>query len=281
MDTQTTPSPTLAELLDYPVHPFAKYFPMLAEDELVELAADIKANGLNQPLVVRREPRELVDGRNRLAACHKIGHEPAVEFFDGDDEDIGAFILGQNNNRRHSSKGQRAMAAAMISPPPQPGKKTSSKIEGVKDTMLSYARTVRRLAPELVMPVINGSIPLKDAYDKAKDREQAAQSVDARLEKLRGLRPDLAALVVEGTIGVEAAFAEIEDQARKERIIREEGKRAADQLTGIRTQVVSIKMAVQLGASGLLRQGDVAAVVEAANELQAMLAADKGGSNEA
>ena len=47
--------------------------------------------------------------------------------------------------------------------------------EHVTSTQLSYARAVRRLAPELVSPVISGALPLKDAYDKAKEREQAAR----------------------------------------------------------------------------------------------------------
>jgi ParB-like chromosome segregation protein Spo0J len=48
-------------------------FPMLADDELEELAADIK--GLLQRIVLDAEGRVL-DGRNRLAACEIAGVEP-------------------------------------------------------------------------------------------------------------------------------------------------------------------------------------------------------------
>ena len=43
---------------------------MMADDELAEPAADIKANGLREPLVIARVEDEtvLVDGRNRRAA---------------------------------------------------------------------------------------------------------------------------------------------------------------------------------------------------------------------
>ena len=57
------------------VHPVAALFPMLAGDELEELAADIKARGLLQPIVLDAEGR-ILDGRNRLAACKIAGVEP-------------------------------------------------------------------------------------------------------------------------------------------------------------------------------------------------------------
>jgi ParB-like chromosome segregation protein Spo0J len=57
------------------VHPVAALFPMRADDELDELAADIKERGLLQPVVLDAEGRVL-DGRNRLAACGKAGVKP-------------------------------------------------------------------------------------------------------------------------------------------------------------------------------------------------------------
>ena len=57
---------------------------MLADDELDELAADIKARGLLQPIVLDAEGRVL-DGRNRLAACKKAGVKPdLITYADGD-----------------------------------------------------------------------------------------------------------------------------------------------------------------------------------------------------
>ena len=48
-------------------HPIAELFPMMTSAELDELAADIKANGLQQPIIVHEG--QVLDGRNRLAAC--------------------------------------------------------------------------------------------------------------------------------------------------------------------------------------------------------------------
>jgi ParB-like chromosome segregation protein Spo0J len=38
-----------------PVHPVADLFPMMTNEELDDLAADIKANGLIQPIVVDKD----------------------------------------------------------------------------------------------------------------------------------------------------------------------------------------------------------------------------------
>ena len=69
------------------------------------------------------------------------------------------------------------MATAMILPESKQGKREeTSPLNGeVGASQLKYARAVKRLAPELVSPVISGALPLKDAYDKAKEREQAAR----------------------------------------------------------------------------------------------------------
>ena len=54
-----------------PIHPQADIFPLLPEDEMQELAADIKENGLNIPIAIgdyEGKPH-IIDGRNRREAC--------------------------------------------------------------------------------------------------------------------------------------------------------------------------------------------------------------------
>jgi ParB-like chromosome segregation protein Spo0J len=60
-----------------PVHPIADLFPMMTDEELADLAADIKANGLLHPIVVDKEGA-LIDGRNRARACEIAGVEPTI-----------------------------------------------------------------------------------------------------------------------------------------------------------------------------------------------------------
>ena len=80
----------------YPVHPAAAIWPMLTDDELDSMAADIKANGLQTAIVLDAEGRVL-DGRNRLEACRRAGVEPRFETFKGD---AVPFILSANLERR-------------------------------------------------------------------------------------------------------------------------------------------------------------------------------------
>ena len=95
------------------VHAAASIFPMMPDDELAELAEDIKANGLRNPLM--RQDGFLIDGRNRLKACEMAGVKP--EFVDlAEDCDPVSYILSVNIARRHMTKSQRAMAVAMIHP---------------------------------------------------------------------------------------------------------------------------------------------------------------------
>jgi hypothetical protein len=60
----------------WPSHPAADRFPLLAGDDLAELAEDIRANGLLEPIWLWNEVDVclwLLDGRNRVAACKIAG----------------------------------------------------------------------------------------------------------------------------------------------------------------------------------------------------------------
>jgi ParB-like nuclease domain len=148
--------------LTRPVHPIADLFPMMTDDELTDLAADIKANGLIHPIVVDKDGF-LIDGRNRDKACQIAGVEPATVLFEGDDP--RAYIIANNIFRRHLTKGQQAMAVAMVYPVPEKGGKGKrSRIqEGLDEprktfqNRLSQARIVFAYSPDLAQAVLAGS----------------------------------------------------------------------------------------------------------------------------
>ena len=96
---------------DYlPLHPLAKLFPPMAEEDLAQLVDDIAANGQREPIATL--DGQVIDGRNRQAACERLGLVPDYEEFTGDDP--LAFVLSRNLHRRHLTESQRAMVAASL-----------------------------------------------------------------------------------------------------------------------------------------------------------------------
>lgn len=57
------------DVFDLPVHPLADCFAMMNDEELDELAEDITAHGLHNPLIVSNG--QLLDGRNRREGCRR------------------------------------------------------------------------------------------------------------------------------------------------------------------------------------------------------------------
>lgn len=97
-------------MTDYRIHPAADLFPMMKDDELDALAADIKANGQQQPVAVHRDL--VLDGRNRLEACRRAGVSPIYQAVETDNP--VAFVISANIHRRHLSTRQRAAIAAEL-----------------------------------------------------------------------------------------------------------------------------------------------------------------------
>lgn len=155
----------MTDIFSLPVLPAADVFPMLPEDELAELADDIKENGLRESIVICEAQTAdgevvemIVDGRNRRAACKLAGVEPTVRRLNG--EDPNAYVLSANIHRRHMTKGQRAMAVAMIYPEAKKYRRGGNPLEikglATSDALLSQARTVLKYSRPLAESVLAG-----------------------------------------------------------------------------------------------------------------------------
>ncbi len=115
-----------------PFHPLANLFPLIEGREFDDLVADIRINGLLEPIVTL--DGAILDGRNRYRAALAAGvlaHDGAIapggcwlETVDGDAASIDVvdtnisdpltFVLSKNLSRRHLSESQRAMVAAKL-----------------------------------------------------------------------------------------------------------------------------------------------------------------------
>jgi hypothetical protein len=188
---------------------------MLTEDELNDLAADIKQRGQLHPIVLDDQGR-ILDGRNRHAACLIAGVEPRFETYSGDDPD--GYALSVNIARRHLTKGQQAMIIASAGNSVSTGsvRKLAQSIS-MSHTFVNRANAVIEFAPDLVDSVVSGTTPLNDAYKVAQQRKAAATSDEARMARLQAEDPDLASLVREERISLDTAIRQLEDNNRRHR----------------------------------------------------------------
>jgi ParB-like chromosome segregation protein Spo0J len=94
-------------------HPAANLFPLMREEAMVTLAADIAAHGLREPIMRHKDGR-IIDGRNRWLACQRVGVTCHAHTWPGEDKDLVSYVVSLNLERRHLTDGQRAAVAAEI-----------------------------------------------------------------------------------------------------------------------------------------------------------------------
>jgi hypothetical protein len=172
-------------------HPLANIFPLLEGGEFDELVADIKANGLHEPIVVYED--RVLDGRNRSRACEAAGVEPTYTVYTGDDP--VAYVISLNLRRRHLDESQRAMVAAKLATLGHGGDRSSGKFAAcsvptqeeaaallnISERSVRSAREVQeRGAPELVHAVERGAVSVSAAADVATLPKPEQQEIVAR-----------------------------------------------------------------------------------------------------
>lgn len=177
------------------VHPAAELFPLMGADDLDALAADIKANGLRQPIVLDGEGR-IVDGRCRFRACELAKVEPVFTTLNG--EEPLAVVVSLNVHRRNLTKAQLAIAAREAWPlyevptgaaahgksgksSPTRTREELSTLFGVSDKSIQQARA---LDDDLAAKVKTGDRSLADAYAEHQTRVDEAKRTDALTDDL-------------------------------------------------------------------------------------------------
>lgn len=145
-------SDRLAELrreADEAAHEIARLLPFLSDEELGQLARDIRDEGLLEPIITDAEGR-IVDGRNRLVACRLVGVEPAFSAMPEASRAV-TVAISRNIMRRHLSTAQRAALAAKLCTLKRGGKQPASSPDAVSQAEAAAltkvsARSVRAAA---------------------------------------------------------------------------------------------------------------------------------------
>jgi hypothetical protein len=180
-------------------HPACLLFPKLTGFALDELAADIKDRGLIEPIVLLNG--QVLDGKNRLAACQIAGVKPRFVQWDGDGSPT-EWVISTNLIRRHLTPSQRAAIAHDLLPLLEAeakqrqrgsrgrGKKVAKEFatfshNGKASEVAAriarsnprYVETIKRLsqeAPELVPKIRSGhlSVPIASRLSRLEPRER-------------------------------------------------------------------------------------------------------------
>jgi hypothetical protein len=243
---------------------------MMAEDELADLAEDIKANGLLHPIVVHLDT--LIDGRNRLAACEIAGVAPTYRQLDG--QDAAALIVSANLARRNLNKGQQAVALAMIYP--EPGKGGRGKKQSLVETVrvsasrLTQARAILHHSRALAEDVLAHRTSLDKALATVEEERRAGQSIDAKMTELRAKAPDIADLVDDERISLDAGMTELRTRQRRDEEAVDAARQAVRRLADIPVQLAMIQKGVAVAGFAVLDDLNLSAIAEAIGALQAM-----------
>lgn len=185
---------------------------MLPEAELQQLAADIKQNGLTDPIT--KLDGLILDGRNRYAACKIAGINPVFEEYHGDDP--LAFVFSKNFTRRQLNESQKAMIGGRYAtlrnganqyseggPDGLPSGKTNQEaanMVGVSPRTIKRARVViNDGTPGLQAAVESGDVSVNAAEQIARlphdeqveilEKPTRSEIVEAVKERLKNNRP--------------------------------------------------------------------------------------------
>jgi len=191
----------------YRYHPACLLFPRFGDEELRELAANIKARGLLHDIITYQG--QILDGRNRLAACEIAKVKPRFKEWDGEGSPV-EWVISENLIRRHLTSSQRAVIALDLLPLLEAEAKERQRLslgrgkKGVKKlgtssgngrasqvaaritkTNSAYVEAVKSLkttAPELVEEIRSGRIRVPQATELAKlpaaKRKQALKRIE-------------------------------------------------------------------------------------------------------
>ncbi|MGA7312642.1 MAG: ParB N-terminal domain-containing protein [Silvibacterium sp.] len=92
-------------------HPVCELFPTLNDEELRELAEDIRQNGQIHPILTH--DNFIIDGKNRYLACELAGVPPKIEEWKpaSENQSMVTFVISLNAKRRHLTSKDRAIIA--------------------------------------------------------------------------------------------------------------------------------------------------------------------------
>jgi hypothetical protein len=171
-------------VLPWELHEACAAWPEMSPADLRDLANDIAANGLRDPVTLTPD-NLLLDGRNRALGCIMAGVDPAVTAI-VHDGDPWLYSISRNKHRRHLTTDQIAMVAAKLATrtvgnpkltigSSEPiGIAQAAAAAGVPETAIKSAKVVRNHGtPEEIRAVESGNKRLRPTADDVRKRRRA------------------------------------------------------------------------------------------------------------
>jgi hypothetical protein len=165
----------LSVTTDIKAHPYADVFPMMKGTDFAALVVSIREEGLEERIV--KYENQILDGRNRFAACAEAEIEPTFVEYEGTDP--LNFVLRKNFHRRHLTLSQRSMIAARMATLKQGGDHKSEDFKasngGLKITDAAKTLSVSPKAVERAKTVLaSGNDELIGAVESGEISASAA-----------------------------------------------------------------------------------------------------------
>ena len=169
---------------NYAFHPICLLFPQMTDQELKDLAEDIRQKGLLHDILLHEG--KILDGRNRYLACKLAGVEPRFKEWKGEGSPL-QWAISENMVRRHLTSSQRAVLALELLPLLEneaherkrrgptirknlrmvegdgEARQIAARMTGSNAAYVQRVKTIREQAPELLDTIRSGALRVPDA----------------------------------------------------------------------------------------------------------------------
>jgi ParB-like chromosome segregation protein Spo0J len=129
-------------------HPLAETVPSMTDEEYRELVADIKKNGLREPITLYQDM--ILDGRHRYKACNETGVTAKYGLFEGTEAKARAFVISKNYHRRMvTAEKKRERIAELLKAQPEASDREIAKQAKVDHKTVGAVRSKKEATGEI------------------------------------------------------------------------------------------------------------------------------------
>lgn len=187
--------------MNYEFHPLANIFPLIEGQAFTDLVADVKANGVREPIWMYQN--QILDGRNRYRAAKDAGVECEIRAYSGTDP--VSFVVSLNLHRRHLTESQRAMVAAKLANMTVGGDKMSEHSANLQNGAVSQSSAAKMLNVSTRSVAAASKVKDEGTAELAQAVERGEVSVSAAAAVASMPHDEQAAITSEGADAIRAA----------------------------------------------------------------------------